>query len=483
MELMGAMANGYFRSIVCLVVIFCVGGLFAGAKSIPKYVFLFIGDGMSVPQRMTANEFSIVTGAGPLAMNTMSVTGMARTRSSNYLVTDSAAAGTAISCGVKTNNGSLGVDSSGNRLLSCAEAAKKKGLKVGVISSVMITHATPASFYAHRKARSDVKGVIADLVASQFDFFGGGGFDITGKLCKHASDIASQNGYKVVKTKEEFLSLPKSDDKIILDLVPGPMANEIDAEYMENTSSNSQLRLVQVFDKAVELLDNDKGFFIMCEGGRIDWACHGNDAATVLYDILALDKCVKSALNFAKSHPDETLVIVTGDHETGGMTMGFAGSGKYLYLERLANQKMTVGLFNEEVARLFTEKKGELNFEDVMPLISKAFGFSFLPKSKSQKGEFVLTQADIKSIQAAFEADLKKYRKNVVETNDYLKPLKYTLGNACRTVLMQRAGVDWTSGTHTALPTMTTASGVGQDKFSGFYENDHIGTVLKSFYE
>ncbi len=476
------MISGFIRLIVCSVVVFCVGGLFADAKSnVPKYVFLFIGDGMSVPQRMTANEFSIITGAGPLAMNTMPVTGMARTRSSNYLVTDSAAAGTAISCGVKTNNGSLGVDSSGNKLFSCAEAAKKKGLKVGIISSVMITHATPASFYAHRKARSDVKGIISDLVDSQFDFFGGGGFDITGKLCKHASDVASQKGYKVIKTKEAFQSLSKSEEKVILDLMPGPMANEIDAEYLENTTSNSQLRLVQVFDKAIELLDNDKGFFIMCEGGRIDWACHGNDAATVLYDVLALDKCIKSAIEFAKSHPGETLIVVTGDHETGGMTMGFAGSGKYLYLERLANQKMTVGLFNEEVANLFAEKKGNLDFDDVKPLISKSFGFSFLPTT--QKGKLVLSQADIKLIQAAFEADIKKYRKNVEETKDYLKPLKYALGNACRTVLMQRAGVDWTSGTHTALPTMTTALGVGQDKFSGFYENSHIGIVLKSFYE
>ena len=125
----------------------------AFAGSAPKYVFLFIGDGMSTPQRMVAEEFSLNTGGGELAMNRMPYQSNTRTKSANSIITDSAAAATAIACGRKTNNGMLGVAPDGTRLESVAEVAKGNGMKVGIITSVTINHATPAGFYAHRKRR------------------------------------------------------------------------------------------------------------------------------------------------------------------------------------------------------------------------------------------------------------------------------------------------------------------------------------------
>ena len=442
----------------------------------PKYVFLFIGDGMSVPQRMTANEFSIATGGSGLRMNSMEIVAMARSRSANYLVTDSAAAATAIACGEKTNNGSLGVDKTGGKLISCAELAKKSGRRVGIITTVTITHATPAGFYAHRKTRGDVPNIARDLADSGFDFFAGGGIPLKGDKAKAADDYIAEKGYRMVKTAGEFGSLRPGCGKVLARFSDDALANSIDAE-----EAAGQPTLPQMLKKAIELLDGDEGFFIMCEGGRIDWSCHGNDAATNMRDILALDDAVGVALDFEKAHPGEALVVVTGDHETGGMTMGFAGTGRDIHVERLGLQTMSTTAFNGKVARLFAERKGELAFDDVVPLMEKAFGVKFSGDPK--KDPMRLSEQEEKDIRKAFDDDIAKYRKKVAETTDYKAPLRYVLGNALRTVVSHKAGVDWTSGSHTALPVMTTATGAGAKTLSGFYENSELGKRLRAFYE
>ena len=447
-----------------------------GAAVRPKYVFLFIGDGMSVPQRMTANEFSIATGGSGLRMNSMEIVAMARSRSANYLVTDSAAAATAIACGEKTNNGSLGVDKSGGRLISCAELAKMAGRKVGIITTVTITHATPAGFYAHRKTRGDVPNIARDLADSGFDFFAGGGIPLKGEKAKAANDYIAEKGYRLVTTAGEFDSLRPGCGKILARFSDDALSNSIDVE-----EAVGQPTLPQMLKKAVELLDGDGGFFIMCEGGRIDWSCHGNDAATNMRDILALDDAVGVALDFEKAHPGEALVVVTGDHETGGMTMGFAGTGRDIHVERLGLQTMSTTAFNGKVARLFAERKGELAFDDVVPLMEKAFGVKFSGDPK--KDPMRLSGQEEKDIRKAFDDDIAKYRKKVAETTDYKAPLRYVLGNALRTVVSHKAGVDWTSGSHTALPVMTTATGAGATTLSGFYENSELGKRLRAFYE
>ena len=185
----------------------------------PKYIFLFIGDGMSTPQRMIAEEFSRKAGTGSLAMNDMPYQATTRTCSASSLVTDSAAAATAIACGVKTYNGALGVDAAGKRAVSCAEAAKKAGRKVGILSTVTITHATPGGFYAHRKNRGETYGIALDLANSGFDLFAGGGLDThVSKSEKHpefakcgeAYEYAKKCGYRIVTKRDEFLALIRS---------------------------------------------------------------------------------------------------------------------------------------------------------------------------------------------------------------------------------------------------------------------------------
>ena len=185
--------------------------IFAGVK--PKYVFLFVGDGMSTPQRMVAEEFSLKTGGSALAMNRMPYQANTRTKSANSIITDSAAAATAIACGHKTNNGMLGVTPDGTRLVSVAEFAKQKGMKVGIITTVTIVHATPAGFYAHRKRRGLTYQIALDLVASGFDYFAGGGVyekydDKDDPEYKgNVFELAKKAGYKVLTTRDEWAAL------------------------------------------------------------------------------------------------------------------------------------------------------------------------------------------------------------------------------------------------------------------------------------
>ena len=448
----------------------------------PKYVFLFIGDGMSVPQRMTAEEFSRKSGAGPLAMNAMPFSAMTRTCSADSLVTDSAAAATAIACGTKTKNHYSGVDPEGKPLFSSAAAAKKAGCKVGIVSTVTITHATPAGFYAHRNNRGDAYGISLDLANSGFDFFAGGGLDVTPKnstnhlqyaACGDAYEYAKSKGYRIVTGKDEFLALKPGDGPILTKFTNGALDPTIDADGTQPT-------LAEMVAKATEMLDGESGFFIMAEGGRIDWAGHGNDAATNLRDVLALDEAVKVAIEFQNRHPDDTLVVVTGDHETGGMSMGFAGTGYALYMDRLANQTMSVGKFGDKVNAAF-KANPNLSFDDVKPIIAEAFGFKF--EGDAKKDGMVLTETELKGIVEAFNHDVEFHKSKIEENSQYDGEKRYLLGGECRVVMSHKCGIGWSSGAHTAMPVLTTAKGRGAEKFSGFIENTDIAKAMKAFYE
>ncbi|MGN0832519.1 MAG: alkaline phosphatase [Kiritimatiellia bacterium] len=468
-------------------ILFAVGvawGTLALAQG-PKNVILFIGDGMSVPQRMVAEEFSRKVSGQGLAMNAMPCVATTRTCSADSLVTDSAAAATAIACGKKTNNHYSGVDPAGRPVYSCAVAAQKAGKKVGICSTVTITHATPAGFYAHRISRSDSYGIAIDLVNSRFDFFAGGGLDVNAKnstghkeyaACGDAWEYARKNGYRCVATRDEFMALKPGCGKILTRFTNGPLENAIDL-----TAQTDQPTVAELTAKAIEILDNEKGFFLMVEGGRIDWAGHANDAATNLRDVLALDAAVRTALDFQAKHPD-TLVLVTGDHETGGLSMGFAGTGYALYLEVLAGQTMSIDRFTHRVAELFKAAKTP-SFAEVKPLIAEAFGFKFEKPAGGGKDLMVLNGAELAELKAAFAHDQELYRHQQGENPAYDGEKRYLLGGACRLIVSHKAGLGWSSGAHTAMPVLTTAQGPGATQFVGFIENTDISRKLKAFYE
>lgn len=452
------------------IFVFALTG-FAGAK--PKYVFLFIGDGMSTPQRMAAEEFSVKCGTGELAMNRMPYQANTRTKSANAIITDSAAAATAIACGEKTDNRMIGVRPDGTRMESVAEVAKKAGMKVGIVTTVTIVHATPSGFYAHRKHRGLSYQIALDLVASGFDYFAGGGTGGKRNDRKDPEyrgdvyDLARKAGYVVAENRKEWEAL-KPGCKSWTIFADGAMGYMID-------SPSTQPTLAEIVDKGIELLDNDKGFFIMCEGGKIDHAGHANDAATNIRDILAFDDAVKVALEFAKKHPSETLVIVTGDHETGGLSLGFAGTGSRLNIEMVAKQKCSADNFSAMVKRML-EKNPDLPFEKVKPLVTEKFGLVF---SGDRSNPMWVKSAEVELMKEAFEKDRASIKKQIVETTVYNAKRRYVFASAVKAVLAAHAGIGWSSGSHTALPTLTTAQGARADIVIGMQENSDIGARLK----
>jgi alkaline phosphatase len=288
-----------------------------------KNVILLIGDGMGAAHRTAARLYSVGRD-GELAMDTLPIAGMARTWSTESVVTDSAAAGTALATGVKTFNAAIAVDRNKNPVQTILEMAQEAGKSVGLVTTVQLAHATPASFAAHNPNRDDYLGIALDMFEHDVDVLLGGGEDYLLPVgtpgCypddgdrtdnRNLIDEAVAKGYKHVCTEADFEAVdPEATDKLL-----GTFADlGMTRPYFPS--------LAEMTEKAIAILDRDtEGFFLMVEGGQIDWAAHANDALNTLGDTAAFDEAVRLALDFQAQHPD-TLVIVTADHSTGGLTI------------------------------------------------------------------------------------------------------------------------------------------------------------------
>jgi alkaline phosphatase len=456
--------------------IVCILSAVAQASQPPKYVFLFIGDGMGTAQRMAADEFLKHQGKEGLIMNTFPAYGMSTTYQNDRFITDSAAAATAQATGVKTNGGYISVDPEFNPVETIAEKAKKSGMMVGIVSSVSIDHATPACFYAHQKSRNMYHEIDMDLANSGFDYFGGGGLkDPEGKKSKepqgNALEVAKNNGYTIAVGKEAFMALNKESGKVIAynDRLDKSKA----LPYIIDTVE-TDITLTEFTQKGIELLENPKGFFMMVEGGKIDWTCHANDAATAIQNTLEFDRALKTAYEFYRAHPEETLIVVTGDHETGGLTLGFAGTRYDSFFDVLKVQKVSYDVFSSEIFKGYKEGlEGKANFEDVIPLLKEYFGLEI-----AGEGNLVLKDYELQALRDAYVQSLAGVKVNT-GTADYLLYGGYDPFTVQIThIFNQKAGLGWTSYSHTGVPVPISAIGVGAETFNGFYDNTDIGKKI-----
>lgn len=277
------------------------------SKKQPKNIILMIGDGMGLAQvysAMTAN-------GGHLFLENFKNIGFSKTYSSDNYITDSGAGGTALSSGVKTYNGAIGVDPEKKPIPSIRELAEKKGLMTGLVSTSAITHATPASFIAHTAARDNYEDIAADFLKTNIDVFIGGGiknFEAR-KDGKNLSKELKDKGYQVLYNIEDI-------QKVKSGKLAGFTAQEHNAPMPERGEI-----LVPATQTAINLLSQSKkGFFLMVEGSEIDFLAHENKTPGVILETLDFDRAIGAALKFAASN-GETLIIVTADHETGGMTI------------------------------------------------------------------------------------------------------------------------------------------------------------------
>ena len=457
----------------------------------PKYVFVFIGDGMSYPQIQSAAYYAGKDAAGIVdvvknsenagdstAMKNLSfydfpVAGSASTYDATSFAPDSASTATSIFTGYKTHSSSINVDITKKiKYRTIAEQLRdQKKWKIGVVSTVNLNHATPAATYAHQASRKSNYAIGQELVESNFDYFAGGALmEPQDKKNDKTSiyELAKSAGYKVCFTQNDANSLQNGDKAIV---VAETLADG-DAMSYDNDRKNNEWALRDYVRKGIEVLDNKKGFFMMVEGGKVDWACHANDARSSIADTLALSAAVEEAIEFYNKHPKETLIIVTADHETGGLTIGYAGTDYNLFFRTLDNQKISYAKFDSDYVSNY--KKNGTSLEEVMTDVEQLFGLK-LPGSEgsNKNGGLVLTDYEYSRIKTAYEKTIKNDNSRTQMEYDLYgtyEPLTITITY----ILNAKSGLGWTSNSHTGLPVPVFALGAGQDEFKGFYDNTEI---------
>ena len=252
---------------------------------------------------------------------------MATTHSANRHITCSSAAGTAIACGEKANNSTVVVNKDSVAIESVAYALKKEGYKIGIMSTVPINHATPSAFYAHNISRSNHYEIACEIPQSGFDFFGGAGFlDYNGKDGdKEPMDsYLEKNGYSVSFGMEEFRRESAGKEKAVF--CQSSNRNESADNYVSDGTVEADASMAEMLELTLEFLGDEEPFFIMGEGGAIDWAAHDNRTMSTIEYMLDFDAAIMVAYEFYQKHPEETLIVVTADHETGGLTLGCGSS-------------------------------------------------------------------------------------------------------------------------------------------------------------
>lgn len=466
-------------------------------KGTPKYVFVFIGDGMSYPQIQSSAYFAgkdangivdvVKKSSNPsdspkgelLSFMEFPVAGSAQTYDATSFAPDSASTATSIFTGKKTHSSSINVDISKKiKYRTIAEQLRdQKKWKIGVLSSVNLNHATPAATYAHQASRKSNYPIGLELVASNFDYFAGGALmepqDKKGDK-ESIYEIAKKSGYTVCMTQKEASKLKNGDKALVI----AETLADADSMSYDNDRAKNEWALRDYVKKGIEVLDNKNGFFMMVEGGKIDWACHANDARSTIADTLALSNAVKEAIDFYNKHPTETLILVTADHETGGLSIGFAGTNYNLFFDTLKSQKISYAKYDSDYIANY--KKNNTSFDDVMKDVEKLFGLKVPSSNGSNKdGGLVLTEYEYNRIKKAYDKTIsgsKVAGQEEYELYGTYEPLTVTITH----ILNNKSGIAFTSYSHTGLPVPVFALGAGQNEFAGYYDNTDIYKKLST---
>ncbi|MDR0308296.1 MAG: alkaline phosphatase [Chitinispirillales bacterium] len=328
---------------------------------IPKYVFLFIGDGMgfahiTAAESYLASQTDLSAENPTLSFTGFPVMGMITTHSANSYITCSSAAGTALSTGVKTNNGMLGIDPEGNVIKSITYDLKAAGYKIGIATSVSIDHATPAAFFANDTIRNNYYNIARQLASSGFDFFAGSGFlnpEDESAGGENVYILIERADYAVIRAPSQLIQTPLSKKIVMVQEEKRERSALIRAI---DRSGNDGWTLTDFTRIGIERLNNPKGFFFMVEGGQIDWTSHANDAAAMIYEMIDFSQAVQTALEFYRKHPAETLIIVTADHETGGLSLGSYDTPSELNPQLI--RALKGGEFSVQEVKELTKKTG-----------------------------------------------------------------------------------------------------------------------------
>ena len=447
--------------------------LSALAEGQVKYVFYFIGDGMGVNQiNVTETYLAALKGKigyEPILMSNFPVVGLVNTYSATNGVTDSAAGGTALASGHKTKNGAIGMlEDLKTPCNSIAVWAQKAGKAVGVATNVAITHATPASFYGHQPNRNMYYEMGQDLCKSNFDFFAGSDFHRPNtkegeptlrEQAKAAGYTILTGGYK------EYQKKGRKADKLIL-FQSDEQNEKLQSDHIPYAldQDKNDLTLEQITRAGINFLMSKQkdGFFFQIEGGMIDYACHRNDIGNVINEVLDLDKAVRVAYEFYEQHPDETIIVISADHETGGLVMG---CGPYeLHTDLLKYQTRSIDETKWLLNQLYKKAPNKFTRAEVDKQLQAILGLGAgIPVSDKQRER-------IDRRWKAIEQAINDGGKVSDRIND--------LCETCKHIISEAALISWASGGHSNGYVPIYAIGPGTEVFQGRINNTEIAPAM-----
>ncbi len=504
-----------------------------------KNVILLIGDGMGPQQiglllsyaRQATNPVidSRVTAFDRL-LNGNGQLGVSMTYAANTLVTDSAASATQIASGKAAGSEMIGADEMGFTAKSIVEVAQDLNKSTGLISDTKLTHATPASFAAHQAHRTMENDIALDLINSNVDVMLSGGlryfvpndannpdsenyqevknmvngaFDFSSNRNddKNLLKLAQQKGYKLAFTKTE---MEQADDKLLGLFANYPMA---DAIKVLNGKNDKQPTLKEMSEKAIQTLSkNDAGFFLMIESGQIDWASHGNDTGMLLHEMLKINETLNYLLDWV-SQRDDTLLIVTADHETGGFGFSYSANdlpssqplkgdvfdekaefkphfnfGNTKILDKLYQQKLTYrDIFIEFDAQIINDyKNGDRSYDHSLAskLATKINENTSFKISDAQAGRILMKEYNPFLTQNHKELSDDMVPK--MNANDaFFVYQKDNRSNLLAIEVALQQNVVWATGTHTSTPVLIFALGPNQEAFGKIMHHTHIHSKIK----
>ena len=438
--------------------------LVAGCSSQPeaKYVFYFIGDGMGLNQVIGTEMYNEAKGLSPeeanLSFTDFPVQGCMTSHSGTSYVTDSAAAGTALATGAKARNDQVGLDVNEKPLASLADIATENGYKTAIVSNVAANHATPSVFYAHQTNRKDYEDLTRQTIECNINFLAGASLidekDNT-PFAERWIENAKQAGWTVLRTADE--AAVSDSDRVML------LADTLSREGMRYAIDCHELdpTLEQYTKAAISYLERKapEKFFMMIEGGHIDYALHNNDLAASFEEVNDMDRAVKLALEFYEKHPKETLIVVVADHETGGLSLG--GYNSYeLHLENTIHQKVSMEHLTVQLRHL--RNTGRTSWEDVKSQLCESLGL-WGPVKVTPEEEKALYQI----YQRSFIGNVDRRVVGLYADNE-------RLAYEATMLISKKAHITWTTMTHTGAHVPYFVKGVDAESFQTVRDNTHI---------
>ena len=440
------------------------------SKQQVKYVFYFIGDGMGVNEVVGTNLYNEANGLETVNFTQFPVVNFITTVSANSLVTDSSAAGTALATGVKINNSSVGVDPDGNPVSNLTEWAHAAGFGTGVATSVGVNHATPASFVGHSDKRSSYEDLALQMIDSPVDFMAGATF-LTDRNSGHDAAYfehkADSAGMAVYKGPGAIQGIDFTRDRVVC--LSGKAEDSVPYAIDRKDDDTQLADFVDAGIRYLEARYGKKGFFLMVEGGKIDYAGHANDAATCFQEVNDMAVSVDLALTFLARHPKETLIIVTADHETGGLMLG---SGRYeMHPDRLAGQHASV----DAVTELFRDAF----FPEDKPYKAPTWEAvkAFFTENLGLWGAVEVNERTENELKGVYDRTFGKGGdRNLSEENLY--SVNYRLVADVIRALDRAAGYQWSFGSHSGSPVGLYVTGACAEQFNTVRDNAEIAPLI-----